>query len=87
MWLDRRTAAPRWRHLLYAGLKSLFHQRVQARRGLVEDVELGVGGEGRDDRDLLPVSLRIGASLLVGIEFEPLDQLVAAPNVDRTVTA
>ncbi len=70
-----------------AGLKSLFHQRVQARGRLVEDVELGVGGERRDDRHLLPIALGVGAGFLVRVEFEPFDQLVAPMVVDRSITA
>ena len=49
MWLDSSTAAPRLGDLVDALLKRLLHQRIQARGRLVEDVELGVGGERRDD--------------------------------------
>ena len=68
--------------LLDALLKRLLHQRVQARRRLVENVELGVGGKRGDDRHLLPVALGVGARLLVRVEFEALDQLVASARVD-----
>ena len=69
-------------HLLDTLLKCLLHQRVQTRGWFVENVELGVGGERGDDRHLLPIALGVGAGLLVGVEFEALDQLVAPAGVD-----
>ena len=59
-------------------VEDLLHQRVEPRGRLVEDQQLGVGGEGRDQRDLLPVALGVGAALLGRVELEPLEQLVAA---------
>ena len=36
--------------------EDLLHERVEPRGGLVEDEELDVAGEGRDESDLLPVA-------------------------------
>ena len=55
--------------------EDLFHERVETARRLVEQEELGVGGQCRDECDLLPVALGVGARLLGGIEVESLEQL------------
>src|SRR3546814_20147848 len=51
------------------------HQRVEPRGRLIEQVQLHVPGQRGDERDLLAVPLRVGASDLGGIELEPLEQL------------
>ena len=61
-------------HLLEDG----HHERVEAGGGLVQQVEFDVGREGRDERDLLPVSLGVGAALLRRVELEPFDEVGAA---------
>ncbi len=63
-------------------LEDDLHQRVQARGGLVEQQQLGVGGQRGDDGDLLPVALGVGPALLARVQVEPLDQLVPAAPVD-----
>ena len=57
------------------------HERVEARGGLVEDVEVGGRRERGDERDLLPVALRVGAALLRRVELEDLDEVLAARGV------
>ena len=81
---DRRAAVAR---LADALLKHVLHQRVQAAAGLVQEQQPGVRREGRDQGDLLPVALRVGARLLVRVEVEALDQLGAARFVDATAHA
>jgi hypothetical protein len=51
------------------------HQWVETRGGLVQHEQLDVGGQRRDQRDLLPVALAIGASLLGRVELETLQQV------------
>ena len=53
------------------------HEWVQARRGLVEQEQFDVGGEGGHEGDLLPVALGIGAALLRRVEVEAFDQIGA----------
>ena len=74
----------------------LLHQRVQARRRFVEQQQLDVGRQRRDERDLLAVALRVRAPLLLGVEVEALDEHRAlglvetaagtADDVDRLAT-
>ncbi len=59
-------------------LEDDLHQRIQACRGLVEQQQLDVRDQRGDQRDLLPVALRVGAGLLGRIQIEPLAQLGAA---------
>ena len=81
MWLDSSTVRP-LAQLADDVLEDRLHQRVEARRRLVQEVELDVGGERRHQRDLLPVALRVGAALLRRIELEPLQQLGAASRIE-----
>ena len=55
-------------------LEGLFHERVQPGGGLVEHEQVGVGGEGGDEGDLLPVALGVVADPLGRVEVEPLDE-------------
>ena len=80
-WLDSRTVLPAAWRLAHALLEDGGHERVESRRRLVQEVQLGAGGEGRDERDLLAVALRVGAALLGRVEPEPLDQRVPARPV------
>ena len=80
-WLDRRTVLPAACASAHALLEDGGHERVEARRRFVQQVQLGVGGEGRDQCDLLAVALGVGAALLGRIEPEPLDQAVPARPV------
>src|SRR5258708_28044493 len=41
-----------------------------------------MGGERGHDGRLLPVAIRVGARLLVRVEFEPLDQLIERFDLD-----
>ena len=54
--------------------KACFHERVQPGGRLVEHEQLGVGGEGGDEGDLLPVALGVVADPLGRVEVEPLDE-------------
>ena len=55
-------------------LEGLFHERVQARGGLVEHEQVGVGGKGGDEGNLLPIALGVVADPLRRVELEPLDE-------------
>jgi hypothetical protein len=58
---DRSAALPELADVLFeAGL----HQRIEPRRGLVQQIQLHVAGERRDQSDLLSVPLRVGPRLL-----------------------
>ena len=81
---DRRATVARFGDAL---LKDVLHQGVQAAARLVEEQQPGARREGRDQRDLLPVALGVGARLLVRVEFEALDQLGAALFVDAAAHA
>ncbi len=74
--------APLLLRLPDALLEDGLHERVETRRGFIEEEELDVRGERGDERDLLPVALRIRPPLLPGIEVETLDELVAPALVD-----
>ena len=63
------------------------HQRVEAARRLVEDQQVGAGGEGRHQLYLLPVPLRKRAHLLARVELEPFDEQVAVGTVGGAVQA
>ena len=65
-----------------AVLEDRLHQRVEARRRLVEDEQLGARRERRHETDLLTVALRVGARLLGRVELEALEQLVATSRVE-----
>ena len=63
-------------------------RRVQARRGLVEEDQLGIVHEGEGDRETLPLAARQlpGLALALLPEIEPIDQLcrrVAVTAVER----
>jgi len=55
----------------------MLHQRVQSRGGLVQQEELGLGRERRDERDLLTVALGVRAGLLRRVQIESLHELIA----------
>ena len=57
------------------------HQRVEARGRLIEDEQVDRGCQGRDQRDLLPIALRVGAALLGGVELKGVDEVRAAVAV------
>ena len=60
MWLESSTVVPVGSELLDAVAEDLLHQRVQPGRRLVEEQQLHVGRERRDQGDLLPVALGVG---------------------------
>jgi hypothetical protein len=60
--------------------EDLLHQRVQPGGRLVEDQQVDVCRESRDQRHLLPVALGVGAALLGRVEVEPLQQLLPVPR-------
>ena len=68
--------------VLDAVAEGLGHERVEPGGRLVEQQQLGLGGEGGDERDLLPVPLGVGTHLLRGIELEALEELAAAASVE-----
>lgn len=57
------------------------HERIEPGRGFVHHQELGPDHERGDERDLLPVSPRVGTALAGRIELEALAQLDAEPVV------
>ncbi len=75
---DRPAAPPLVPH---AVPERRLHQRVQPGRGLVQDQQLAVRGQGGDQRHLLPVAGGVGAGLLGRVQPEPLDQAVPAGRV------
>ena len=81
MWLDSRTVQPRSRSSCTQVAERLLHQRVESARRLVEQVELGVGSQRRDERDLLPVALRVRPRLLGRVEVEHVEQLGATSRI------
>ena len=82
MWLDSRTVHPSSRRSRTTSWKACFHERVQPGGRLVEHEQLGVGGEGGDEGDLLPVALGVVADPLGRVEVEPLDERGAASLVE-----
>ena len=82
MWLDSSTVRPAVAQLADDVLEDDLHQRVETGGRLVQEVELDVGGERRDERHLLPVALRVGADLLGRVELEPLQQRAAPCPVE-----
>ena len=72
MWLDSSTVAPSAADAGDLAVEDQLHERVEAARRLVEEVEVGGRREGGDERDLLPVALRVGAALLARVELEHL---------------
>ena len=74
MWLETAPCAP-VAEVVDALLEDRLHQRVQPGGGLVEDEELGVAGERRDEGDLLAVALGVGPALLGRVELEALQQV------------
>ena len=82
MWLESSTVRPCLARLLDALLEDRLLQRVEAGGRLVEQEQLDVRGERRDQRDLLPVALRVGAALLGRVELEALEQLRAPRRVE-----
>ena len=74
MWLDSSTVVPCGLVLGQALVEDLLHERVEAGGGLVQDEQVGRGGERGDQGDLLPVALGVGPALLGRVELEPLEQ-------------
>src|SRR3954451_15196148 len=73
--------------VLHARAEDLLHQRIEAGRRLVEDQQLGVGGQRGHERALLAVALGVGAALLRGIQLKALDQRVSALRVQAAAQA
>ena len=82
MWLESSTVRPAARASSMHALEDRLLERVEAGGRLVEHEQLGVGGERRDERDLLPVALGVRAALLGRVELEALEQLRAALRVE-----
>ena len=79
--------APLAPDLLDALLENRLHQRVEARRGLVEDQQLRPMLEGDDQADLLLVALAVLAEALRRIEVEPLDERRLVGGIDPVAQA
>ncbi len=85
MWLDSSTVHAVLRAFADALLEGLLHQRVEPGGRLVEDEQLGLGGQRGDEGDLLPVALGVVADPLGRVEVEAFDQLGAAALVESAV--
>ena len=68
-------------------LEGDLHQWVQARGRFIEHIQVHVERQRRDQCDLLPIALGVGAGLLAHVESELLDQAPAPFAVLRTVEA
>jgi hypothetical protein len=73
--------------LVDAVLEHALHERVEPGGGLVQDEELDVGRERRDQPDLLAVALGVGAALLARAQLEALEQLGLALRVEPAAQA
>ena len=71
--------------LLHALAKDHLHQGVQAGCRLVEQEQIGPGGEGGDQLHLLAIPLGQRPDLLARVEGESLDQLFPVAGVDPAV--
>lgn len=58
------------------------HQRIQAAGRFVEYQQWSSGGEGRDQRNLLPVAGGVGTAGPVEIKVKPIDELGPVAGVD-----
>ena len=68
-------------------LEDHLHQRVQSGGRLVQQQQVHLGGERRDQCHLLSIALGVGAGLLGGVEVEALAQLVALAPVQSAAQA
>ena len=73
--------APLAAFFLHAGAERGLHQRVESGRGLIQDQQLGIGGQRRDQGDLLPVALGVRPCLLRRVQVEALQQAGPAVRV------
>ena len=71
--------------VLHLVAEGRLHEGVEPGRRLVEEEELGVGRQGRDQGDLLPVARGVGAHLGRQVEPEALDEGGLAGQVDPPV--
>ena len=62
--------------------KDLLHQRIETSGRLVEDQELYVAGERRDQRHLLPIASGVRRTFLCRIKLKPFQHFIAAYRVD-----
>ena len=68
--------------LVDAMAKRLFHQRVQAAGGLVEQKQIGPRHQRGDEQHLLAVALGVGPHLLGRVEIKPLGSARRDRRVD-----
>ena len=61
--------------------EDLLHQGIQPDGWLVEDEELHVASQRRDQRHLLPIAFGVGGALLGRVQLEALQHLIAARAV------
>lgn len=71
--------------LPYQRLEPGLHERVQAGRRLVQQQHVRPGHQRRDQRELLPVALGVGAGPLSRVEPQPLDEFVPERHVHMAV--
>ena len=74
--------APVAADLLDALPEDPLHERVQPGRRLVEEEQLDVRGQRRDEGDLLPVALGVGPALLRRVQLETLEEPGLAGRVE-----
>ena len=82
MWLDSRTVRPSALTSRMQSWKTASISGSSPDVGSSRISSSAVRRERRDEADLLPVALRVGARLLRRVELEALEQLVAAAGVE-----
>src|ERR1700694_2713980 len=78
----KQPRAPLGLHLADAVLEYRLHQRVESRRGFVEEEQLGVRRQGRHQSHLLSIPFRVGAGLLCRGELKTFEKLVSASRIE-----
>ena len=85
MWLDSKHRRALLAAFADHALEQLLHQGVEPRGRLIEDDQLDVAGQRRDERDLLPVALGVVPCPLGRIEVEAFDQVGPPAGVHAAV--
>ena len=82
MWLERKIVRPSGLGLADDLVERLLDERVEARRRLVEDQQVGPVLERDDQADLLLVALRVLLELAARVDVEARDQLGLVGRID-----
>ena len=82
MWLERKTVRPSAFGLADDLVERLLDQRVEARRGLVEEQQVRPVLKGDHQADLLLVALGVLLELAAGVEIEAIDEVLLVGLVD-----